>query len=230
MSLRFIFFDTETTGINPNQDFIIELAAFDSKYEKSFSTLINPGIPIPPETTLIHHITDDMVKEAPTFEKAINDFHSFCMGEVILVAHNNDAFDKPFLVANHKRFNIPLPNYRYIDSLKWARKYRKDLPKHTLQYLREIYSIEENQAHRALDDSITLSKIFKKMVDDLTPEQVLELMNKPFIMTKMPFGRYQGTNIKELPPFYVEWLKKEGFFEKEANRELKASFEAAGIL
>ena len=69
MARRPIFYDTETTGIRPDKDCIIEIAAYDSKQRKTFHSLINPKRPIPQDATAIHHITDDMVKDAPPFSE-----------------------------------------------------------------------------------------------------------------------------------------------------------------
>lgn len=175
MPLRPIYYDTETTGVKPDKDRIVEIAAFDPVLNKTFVTLVNPGIPIPQEAAAIHGISDAMVATAPNFAEAGKAFAEFCEGEVVLIAHNNDQFDKHFLIHEGKRNGITLPSWPMIDSLKWARKYRSDLPRHSLQFLRQIYGIAENQAHRALDDVVVLHQIFSVMIDDLPLETVLEL-------------------------------------------------------
>src|ERR1700690_4450971 len=135
-ALRPIYYDTETTGVRNDKDRIIELAAYDPIENRTFCHLINPGIPIPKEATAIHHISDEMVATAPSFKEVAEMFIAFCPPETVLIAHNNDAFDKLFLEAEFKRASVELPAFRYLDTLKWARKYRNDLPRHTLQSLR----------------------------------------------------------------------------------------------
>ena len=66
-----------------------------------------------------------------------------------------------------------MPDWKFIDSLKWSRKYRTDLPRHNLQYLREVYQIPANQAHRALDDVFVLQQIFSKMILDLPLPKII---------------------------------------------------------
>ncbi len=230
MAKRPIYYDTETTGVKPDRDRIIELAAYDPVNEKNFTSLINPNMPIPPESTAIHNITDDMVKSAPTFKEVAENFVAFCEGDVVLIAHNNDSFDRPFLEYEFQRHEVHLPTWTYLDSLKWARKYRPDLPRHTLQHLREIHEIPANQAHRALDDVIVLHKVFSSLIDDLSIEKALELLSATSTIRNMPFGKHKGTPLQEMPKHYIGWLNTNGAFDKPENAELKSALEKIGML
>jgi DNA polymerase-3 subunit epsilon len=233
MKRRPIYYDTETTGVKPDKDRITEIAAYDPVRNLSFCKFVNPEIPIPPEVTQITGITDDMVKDAPPFSVIGKEFFDFCSGPVILIAHNNDSFDKHFLVHEAKRGGLILPNFTYIDSLKWARKYRPDLPKHPLQYLREIYGIEQNQAHRALDDVIVLHKVFSLMIEDLPIDEVYNLIynsTSSNVVRQMPFGKYRGEPLESIPKHYLKWLGQSGVFDKPENEALKASLEKLNLL
>lgn len=230
MALRPIFYDTETTGINSQQDRIIEIAAFDPQLNRTFVSLVNPGIPIPAGATAIHHITNEMVASSPDFSKVGKDFTEFCEGEVVLIAHNNDNFDLLFLRCEYERHQLQIPEWKYFDTLKWARRYRSDLPKHTLQFLREVYGLEPNQAHRALDDVMILYKVFTEMTDDLPLEEVYALLNAPKQIHHMPFGKYQGQPLNKVPADYIRWLAGNGAFDKAENKELFLTFEKLGML
>lgn len=230
MALRPIYYDTETTGLKADRDRIVEIAAYDPVRDQSFCKLINPLCPIPSEASAVHHITDDMVADAPTFDVIGHEFIEFCGTDSVLIAHNNDAFDIHFLRWEFQRASIPMPSWTFLDSLKWARRYRSDLPKHTLQFLREIYCIPANNAHRALDDVIVLHRVFSLMIDDLPLEKVLELMQKPTVITHMPFGKHQGQLLKDVPSSYVKWLKENGALDKPENKELLESFIKVGVL
>jgi len=230
MTRRAIFYDTETTGIRADRDRVIEIAAYDPVNNATFEQLVNPGCPIPPEATAIHHISNEMVASAPTFDTVSQEFSKFCEGNVVLIAHNNDAFDYHFLKNEFARCNKEMPQWNFLDSLKWARRYRKDLPRHTLQFLREIYGIEANNAHRALDDVIVLHKVFSYMTDDLSIEEIYTLINRPRELHHMPFGKHQGMPIKNLPKDYVRWLADNGALDKAENSELKTSLEKHGLL
>jgi DNA polymerase-3 subunit epsilon len=173
--LQAIYFDTETTGLYPDSERIIEIAAYNAMTNQSFVRLINPGRPIPPEASQVHRITDDMVQSAPDFKTVGQEFLDFCSGDVALIAHNNLAFDLPFLKAELTRSGLVFPkNWIFLDTLHWARYYRPDLPKHALQYLRQIYAIAPNQAHRALDDVLVLKQVFELMMGDLPFPWVVE--------------------------------------------------------
>ena len=229
MPLYPVYYDTETTGIRSEKDRIVEIAAFDPTSKRTFCQFVNPGIPIPLEASNVHHITDDMVADSPSFQEVGQAFIDFCGPEAVLIAHNNDGFDRHFLESECKRHNLILPAWHQVDSLKWARKYRPDLPRHSLQTLREVYGIPPNQAHRALDDVVVLYEIFSQMIDDLSIETVIALLSAPSQISKMPFGKHQGVPLSQIPKSYIKWLTKSGAFDKPDNKELYQSFEKLGF-
>lgn len=230
MPLRPIFYDTETTGVRPDKDRVIEIAAYDPVRNLNFEKLVNPGCPIPPDATAIHHITNEMVASAPSFAQVGAEFIDFCQGDVVLIAHNNDSFDLHFLRNEFQRHSIDMPAWKFFDTLKWARRYRPDLPRHTLQFLREIYGIAANNAHRALDDVIILHQVFNFMVDDLSMDEVYNLLNRPRAIQHMPFGKHQGLPLSKVPRSYVQWLASGGALDKPENQELKETFLRLGLL
>ncbi len=227
--MRPIYYDSETTGVKPDKDRMVELAAYDPVNDRSFCELINPEMLIPKEAEAIHKISNEMVRDAKKFDEVGAAFFEFCSGDVVLIAHNNDAFDQLFLIHESKRCGLTLPNFTYLDTLKWARKFRPDLPRHSLQYLRETYQVEANNAHRALDDVIILHKVFSQMVEDLPLSEILALLSKSEIkedLRFMPFGKHKGEAFEELPKHYVKWLLQSGALDKPENTLLKAKFEA----
>lgn len=230
MPLRPIYYDTETTGIKPERDRIIEIAAYDPVNDRSFEKLVNPGCPIPPDASAIHHITDEMVANQPDFGQVAREFIEFCKGDVVLIAHNNDGFDYHFIKHEFTRHQLEMPNWKFLDSLKWARRYRPDLPRHSLQFLREIYGIAANNAHRALDDVVVLHQIFSSMIDDIPIEEVINLLTVTKPILHMPFGKYQGKPLQQVPEDYIKWLVSSGAFDKPENQELKNCFEKLGVL
>ncbi len=231
MKRRPIFYDTETTGIRASTDRIIEIAAYDPERDLTFERLINPGIFIPAEATAIHKITNEMVADSPSFAQIGQEFIDFCDGDVVLIAHNNDAFDLHFVRNELERHQMSIPtHWKFLDSLKWARRYRPDLPRHTLQFLREMYGVAVNNAHRALDDVVVLYEVFVSMIDDLSIDDALSLLERPRDLQHMPFGKHQGKPLKDLPSDYLRWLTGSGAFEKPENQELRLSLQKIGLL
>jgi DNA polymerase III subunit epsilon len=228
--LRAIYYDLETTGVQTQKDRVVEIAAYDVVKDKEFVFLVNPGIPIPKEAEAVHGISDQMVENAPYFGEVVREFIEFCEGDCVLVAHNNDRFDWLVLQAECKRHDIELPEFKILDTLKWVRRYRPDLPKHSLQFLRASLGIEANQAHRALDDVKILHEIFTFFIGDLSWETVYSLMLKGKYPEKMPFGKYQGRPLGDVPKEYIIWLKGQGVFDKPENKELKEGLEKSGVL
>ena len=87
---EFVVFDTETTGLSPTKDRIVELSAIrfvDGIPTEIFETFINPEREISAETTAKNHITNDMVADAPTISEVLPSFEAF-VGNSPLVAHN----------------------------------------------------------------------------------------------------------------------------------------------
>ena len=100
-----IVFDLETTGVIAGSDHIIELAAIKvmpdgTEERKCF--LLNPGCPIPPETSKIHGITDEIVKNCPTFAERAREIYDFFAG-CDLGGFNSDRFDIPCLEEEFAR-------------------------------------------------------------------------------------------------------------------------------
>ena len=92
---NYTVFDLETTGFNPARCKIIEISALkvrNNTVTDVYSTLINPEMHIPSEATKTNHITDEMVKNAPTIKEEFDKFLDF-IGNDILIGHNIDSFD-----------------------------------------------------------------------------------------------------------------------------------------
>ena len=177
--MRYIVFDTETTGLDPfSGDKIIEIGAvemFDKQRSgKTYRQLINPERPIPQEVAEITHITNEMVVKQPPFKDIINDFLNFLKSpsqpceKTILVAHNA-GFDIKFL--NHQLTQEgmqTLNEFEIIDTLDLARR-RFPGQKATLDMLCEKFaiSLEERrkEGHGALLDSQILADVFVKLME-----------------------------------------------------------------
>lgn len=113
------FIDLETTGINIATDRIVEIFILkvnpDGETLKKYK-LIHPGIPIPPGSSAIHGITDEKVKDAPTFKEVANELRQFLEG-ADLAGYNSNRFDIPLLVEEFLRVGLDfdMNNRRLVD-------------------------------------------------------------------------------------------------------------------
>ena len=136
----YIAFDFETTGLNPKDDRIIEIAAIkfvDGNPVDRFVTLINPGRPIDPFITDITGIADDMVRDKPIESDIISEFLEF-LNDLPLVAHNI-SFDKSFLDALCERYAKPKNNNPLFDPLQLSRTFLFFHPVHDLGSISEYF-------------------------------------------------------------------------------------------
>ena len=166
--LTFVVFDTETTGLNPASDEIVQIAAVrlvnGRRIEgEVFDTLGDPGRKIPPASTEVHGITDAMVAGAPDIAEAGRAFHRFAEGAV-LVAHNA-PFDLAFLHrhagAIGARFDHPVLDTVLLSAAVFGQHER-----HTLDALchRLGIVIPEEARHTAIGDTVATADAFLKLM------------------------------------------------------------------
>ena len=170
--VRTIWFDLETTGLNPFHNRIIEIAAVDCQ-DDAFQSLIKIDHPLDPKIIEITKITDAMLNENGQDEQEImQKFHNYMTSSrasyarTFMIAHNGDSFDRMFLKTAMKKYGLSIPsNVFFIDSLHFA---RMNLPNRTSfkqEYLAERFKIANPAAHRAYGDVVVLREIWKHLVD-----------------------------------------------------------------
>ncbi len=170
-----VFFDTETTGVNIVQDRIIELCAIKIFLDKSRETFIqrfNPGIPIPPEATTVHGITDEMVANEPSFSTKVSEIVEFFSG-CDLAGYNLIRFDIPLLVEELLRNGvkqIPFEGAKFIDCMAiWRVMEPRTLSDAVKYYTGEVHE----EAHAAQGDAeATISVLAGQLAKypDLSPD------------------------------------------------------------
>ena len=165
---KFIALDFETTGLQVDSDRIIEVAAIlfeDGLPTKKYTTLVNPGIPIPGFIENITGITNSMVSDSPKEKDMVKDFFKF-IGSYPIVAHNT-PFDLSFLKSMATRYSLELSDRKYFDTLTLSRAFLYFQPAHNLSAVSDYFGFSTEGAHRAEYDTINCGKIFVELVEEI---------------------------------------------------------------
>lgn len=168
--MREIVLDTETTGMDPVKgDKLVEIGCVELMNHlptgKTYHVYINPERDIPPEATAVHGITDEFVKDKPTFGEIVGDFLDFLGSDARLVIHNAE-FDMKFINAELKTFGFPtVDNRRVFDTLKMARDKFPGSPAN-LDALCRRFGIDNSSRtyHGALLDSQLLAEVYLELL------------------------------------------------------------------
>ena len=169
---EYVVLDIETTGLSFQTEAITELGAVKYKNGEiieEFESFVNPEKPIPEKIVEITHITDEMVKDAGTIAEVLPKFLDF-LGDAVLVAHNAN-FDIGFIRYYAEKLGYKLDN-TYIDTLSLSKQVFPDFKKYKLGLIAEKLGIKVDVAHRALDDVITLVKVFNVILEKLKEQGV----------------------------------------------------------
>ena len=228
-----VFFDLETTGVNISTDRIVELSYLKvdlNGNEFSKTMLINPTIPIPPETTAIHGITDEDVKNSPTFLSIAKNLAREIEG-CDLAGYNSNKFDIPLLAEEFLRadVDIDMMKRKFIDVQVIFHK----MEQRTLGAAYKFYCDRElENAHSAEADTRATYEILKAQLDrypslpnDMAALSEFSSHNKNvdfagrIIFNDMKievfnFGKYKGQAVEEVlsrDPGYYGWLMNGDF-------------------
>lgn len=158
----FVVFDFETTGLTVNDE-VIELGAVkvvDGVISETFSTFVDPHIPIPANIVELTSITDNDVKGAPDMSDVIADFYKF--SENCVLVGQNVSFDKMFL-DKYAKLNGYIFTNRSMDTLEMARK-SIVCKNYKLGTLCEYFGISLEGAHRAVNDCLATAKLFIELI------------------------------------------------------------------
>ncbi|MBL0188753.1 MAG: WYL domain-containing protein [Candidatus Obscuribacter sp.] len=203
---RFVAFDVETTGLSAIACRVVELSGVSFRLSRAdsqtFSSLVNPGQPIPFEVSRIHGIDDAMVKDAPSARQVMADFNDFIGSDSILMAHNA-AFDVEFVKVEMERVGLVPPDNLVLDSLTLAQvimdgDFRPANFK--LKTLAEFFGFGGDEYHRALADSIYVQKLFCELIK-ITGAGDLAMLTATGALK--PFGQWVKQPDKESLPEHV---------------------------
>lgn len=190
--------DTETTGLDPAIDAIVEIAKVDwvdGKVGAMRSDLVDPGRPIPSLAKAIHHITEADVTGKPALADVLPDYRAD-----IVAAHNAD-FDRKFLgdaFAKH-----------WVCTYKVSLRIWPDFPSHSNQFLRYELGLPdptEGLPHRALYDAFITAHLLVEEAKHMSVREMVQISREPALLTTLNFGKHRGTKIADAPRDYLDWL------------------------
>lgn len=172
----FCVLDTETTGLSPRSNNIIEIGLVKiskMKIVDTFHSMINPGRAIPYFITNLTGITDDDVYNAPFFEDIAYKIIDF-IGDSVVVAHNL-SFDKSFLRSEFTNSGLDYLGNNELCTLKIAKKLYPHLRSKSLGSVSAFLNLKNSGAHRALSDADITAKVLLKMIKELKKNDVIYL-------------------------------------------------------
>jgi exodeoxyribonuclease X len=200
--------DTETTGLDPVTDRVIQIAAVELTLDpdtkkwipsRGTASFVNPGRPIPPEATGVHHIIDSDVESAPMLDQALETVLNPLFMVDVCAAHNA-PFDKSFLPS--------LAGRRWLDTLRCSKHIFPDAPNFknsTLYYFLGFKRPDGIAPHSALFDAKITTRILIKLLAERTLEELLVLSRKAVLLKKVGFGQHFGKLWADVDTRYLEW-------------------------
>ncbi len=234
-----IFFDVETTGLNVSKDKIIELSyikVYPNGTEESNTVRINPGFPIPAESSAIHHITDEDVKDCPMFKQVARILEKVFEG-CDIAGFNSNRFDIPILVEEflNAGVSINFSKRKFIDVQTIFHK----MEQRTLSAAYKFYCHKElDSAHSACADTRATYEVLKAQLD-MYPSLVndVEFLSKFSSQTRnvdfagrivyndnnvevFNFGKYKGQPVEEIlkkDVGYYGWIMQGDFPQNTKN-------------
>lgn len=200
-----VFLDIETTGSIPSIDRITEVALIkieNSEKTVVWQSLVNPEIAIPWQITNFTGISDEMVKNAPTFKEIAGDLYSHLEG-MVLTAHNC-RFDYGFLKAEFQRLGGTL-RLRTLCTVKLSRRLYPQLKGHSLDAIMHRFNLRTKARHRAMGDTQLMLDFLEAAKHDLGSVKVLEAINILLKGPTLPPGIDDSfmQGIQDIPGVYI---------------------------
>lgn len=178
----FVVIDVETTGLDPATERVCEVGALrlvGGKEEGRFHSLVQPNHPMSAGARQKHGITDEMLKDAPGFEKIAPDLRKFLSGST-LVAQNAE-FDISFLNAEFVRAGMLKLAMPAIDTILLARKVKPGLSSYNLDNLAYHFKLRFKERHRSIGDCEVTGGVFWQCLESLRPRTLDELLKKGMV-------------------------------------------------
>lgn len=228
-----IFFDLETTGVNITRDRIIEISyhkVYPNGREETKTMKINPGMPVPPESTAVHGITNEDLADCPTFREVAKEIARDFEG-CDIAGYNSNRFDVPLLGEEFLRadVDIDLMRHKAVDVQVIFHK----MEQRTLSAAYQFYCNKDlTDAHSAEADTLATYEILEAQLDKYPSlENNIEFLSAFTTQNKnvdyagrfvyndkgketVNFGKHKGKTIEEVlttDPGYYGWIMQSDF-------------------
>jgi DNA polymerase-3 subunit epsilon len=228
-----VFLDLETTGINLSSDRIVEIAMIRIQPDGSRQVkrkLLNPEMPIPSASSDVHGITDEMVKDAPTFKQAGNEIKQF-LENCDLGGYNSNRFDIPLLMEEFLRadLEVDLSQRKMVD----VQHIFYQMEPRTLTAALKFYCNQDlENAHSAeadiqatvdvlmaqIDRYPQLGKSVDSILNVIGEERIIDYARRFSYDDKgvevFNFGKYKGQSVCDVlkrEPHYYDWMMRGDF-------------------
>lgn len=249
-----IFLDLETTGVDPAKDRIVEISlvkVFPSGEREVKTRRLNPEMPIPPQATAVHHITDEDVKDEPTFRSVAKSLAAWIEG-CDLAGYNSNKFDIPVLAEEFLRagVDIDLKKRKFVD----VQNIFHQLEQRTLVAAYKFYCDKNLEgAHSAEADTLATLEVLEAQLDRYPDELKNDVdflsdfsSRSRFVdyagriiydendVEVFGFGKHKGRPVSEVfreEPSYYAWMMNGDFpqYTKKVITEIRLRDAAAGF-
>lgn len=213
--------DLESTGVDPVKDRIVQIA-FAMDNEEPRKRLVNPGIPIPAEATLVHGITDEMVANAPAFRQVAKSLLEKLTEAEAISGFNIESFDLPLLSEEFARIDViwPADRPKIIDVYKL---YTHMYPRKLANAVATFCGRDQTAAHDAAGDVIDSRDVLAMMRNRHDFDEVLrdshdkgqidlagKLVRDADGDAVYTFGQHKGKKLRDQPGF-ANWMLSRDF-------------------
>jgi DNA polymerase-3 subunit epsilon len=238
------FIDLETTGVNLGKDRIVEIAIVKIMQDGTRLVkrkLINPEMPIPPETTEIHGISDDMVKDAPTFKQVASEIKQF-LENCDISGYNSNKFDIPLLVEEFLRADkdFKIDGRKLLD----VQKIYHMMEPRTLSAAYKFYCEKELvNAHSAEADATATWEVLESQIERypqlgnsletifkvIGEEEIVDFARRMVVQDGkivFNFGKHKGKEVEKVlkeERSYYDWMMQ-GDFPQHTKKKLTELF------
>jgi len=205
---RWVFVDVETTGSSPARERVTEVGIVtvetdgEAQRVTEWSSLVNPGVPIPPEIEWLTGISNEMVRDAPRFAELADALYDR-LSDAVFVAHNA-RFDYGFLKAEFARAGYDW-RAATLCTVRLSRHLYPDRGPHSLDAIVERFGLDGEQRHRALGDARVLWRLLQRLRErhgEAELEAAVDrLLARPSTPPALPPGELDG--IPHAPGVYL---------------------------